>query len=111
MELVYTADLKSVALFELAGSSPAFGTTYNMDFSWRHFRDDEWWRQIPAWKDVDYETFIDHKWQEKNVITNHRNLLHTISDLVSTDFLEDADFEIDYLEILSMEGPLSCVKH
>ena len=61
-----------------------------MTYSWREFRDDEWWRKIPAWKDVDYETFIDHKWQEKNAITNHKKLLKTIQDLVSQDFLEDA---------------------
>ena len=61
-----------------------------MAFQWRHFRDDEFWRHIPVWKDVEYDTFIDHKWQEKNVITNHRTLLHTISDLVCDDFLEDA---------------------
>ena len=61
-----------------------------MDFPWRHFRNDEWWKQIPAWKDVDYKTFIDHKWQEKNAITNHKKLLKTIQDLVSQDFLEDA---------------------
>ena len=61
-----------------------------MTYPWRHFRDDEWWRQIPAWKDVDYKTFIDHKWQEKNAITNHKKLLKTIQDLVSQDFLEDA---------------------
>ena len=42
------------------------------------------------WADVDYKTFIDHRWQEKNAITNHKKLLNTIQDLVSTDFLEDA---------------------
>ena len=55
-----------------------------------HFREDEFWRGIPIWSNVDYETFIDHKWQEKNVITNHKKLLLTIQDLVSDEFLEDA---------------------
>ena len=54
------------------------------------FREDEFWRAIPIWKDIDYETFIDHKWQEKNAITNHKKLLKTIQDLVSDEFLEDA---------------------
>ena len=54
------------------------------------FRNDEFWRKIPLWADVDYKTFIDHRWQEKNAITNHKKLLNTIQDLVSTDFLEDA---------------------
>ena len=54
------------------------------------FREDEFWRSIPIWKDVDYQTFFYHKWQEKNVITNHKKLLKTIEDLVSDEFLEDA---------------------
>ena len=54
------------------------------------FRQDEFWRKIPIWKDISYETFIDHRWQEKNVITNHKTLLNTIQDLVNEDFLEDA---------------------
>jgi len=54
------------------------------------FRADEFWKVIPVWKDVDYETFIDHRWQEKNAITNHKKLLATIQDLVTNDFLEDA---------------------
>ena len=53
-----------------------------MSYPWRQFRSDEFWKRIPLWNDVDYDTFVDHKWQEKNVITNHRTLLHTISDLV-----------------------------
>ena len=54
------------------------------------FRQDEFWRLIPAWENVDYKTFVDHKWQEKNVITNHKKLLGTIQELVNENFLEDA---------------------
>jgi len=54
------------------------------------FRDDEFWKHIPVWKNVDYKTFIDHRWQEKNAITNHKKLLKTIQDLVDDEFLEDA---------------------
>lgn len=61
-----------------------------MDYTWRTFRGDEFWRAIPIWKDVDYKTFIDHKWQEKNAITNHKKLLRTIKDIVDPEFLEDA---------------------
>jgi len=74
-----------------SSTTTAFFTLYiNMERSWRQFRDDSFWQHIPIWKDVSYETFIDHKWQEKNVITNHRTLLNTISDLVSEEFLRDA---------------------
>ena len=54
------------------------------------FRKDEFWKAIPLWKGVEYSTFVDHTWQEKNAITNHKKLLKTIQDLVSDDFLEDA---------------------
>ncbi len=61
-----------------------------MDHSWKIFDDSEFWKHIPLWKDVSYETFTDHMWQEKNVITNHKKLLATIQDLVSEEFLQDA---------------------
>jgi lysine 2,3-aminomutase len=62
----------------------------HMDHSWKIFDDSEFWKHIPLWKDVSYETFTDHMWQEKNVITNHKKLLATIQDLVSEEFLQDA---------------------
>ena len=61
-----------------------------MGFSWRHFRKDEFWKNIPLWKNISHEMFIDHNWQEKNAITNHKKLLQTIQGLVNQEFLEDA---------------------
>ena len=61
-----------------------------MDLSWQKFRNDEFWRDIPLWSDVGYQTFMDYKWQEKNAITTHKKLLKTIADLTSGEFLEDA---------------------
>mgnify|MGYP003110091289 CR=1 FL=1 len=55
-----------------------------------NFRKGEFWRAIPAWKDISYNTFVDHTWQDKNAITNHKKLLKTIQNLVSDEFLEDA---------------------
>ena len=54
------------------------------------FKNDEFWKNIPIWESIDYKTFMDHKWQEKNAITNHKKLLKTIQDLVDDEFLEDA---------------------
>ena len=34
----------------------------------RQLRTDEFWRQIPAWQDVDEATFLNHLWQEKHAI-------------------------------------------
>lgn len=38
------------------------------DLHHRRFRDDEFWREIPAWKEVSREDFADHMWQLKNSI-------------------------------------------
>ncbi len=61
-----------------------------MDFKWRHFRKDEFWKVIPAWNEVDYDTFINHKWQEKNAIPNHKRLFKAIQGVATPEFLEDA---------------------
>ncbi len=49
------------------------------------------WRKIPAYANVDEPTFLDHKWQAKNTITNIKKLLETVQDLVSADFFSDAE--------------------
>ena len=90
-----------------------------MSFTWRQFREDEFWKKIPLWKDVDYKTFIDHKWQEKNAITNHKKLLRIIQDLVDKDVLEDAKngflrgpmairVSPYLLSLISWETPITC---
>ena len=90
-----------------------------MGFPWRQFREDEFWKKIPLWKDIDYKTFIDHKWQEKNAIINHKKLLKTIQDLVDPDFLEDAKNGFSQapmavrvspylLSLISWETPITC---
>ena len=57
--------------------------------SWRQLRGDAFWQQIPAWKDVDEATFLDHRWQEKNAISRPRKLLQAIQDLASIEFMDD----------------------
>ena len=32
--------------------------------AWRELRRDPFWQKIPAWSEVDEETFLDHKWRE-----------------------------------------------
>lgn len=62
--------------------------------TWRNLRKDEFWRQIPAWKDVDYDTFTNVKWQERYAITSPQKLIETVRDLASPEFL--ADFDAGY---------------
>lgn len=57
----------------------------------RNFREDEFWRVIPAWRDVDRETFGSYDWQEKNAITSPKKLVASVQDLVSEDFIADIE--------------------
>jgi len=49
-----------------------------MDIQAQKFRDDEFWRVIPTWEGVDYETFVDDKWQEKNAVTSFKKLIKIV---------------------------------
>ncbi len=55
----------------------------------RNFRDDEFWKQIPAYREIDEATFLDHRWQAKKSITKPAKLLDAVQDLVSDAFIED----------------------
>lgn len=55
----------------------------------QHLLQGEFWRKIPAYKDVDEATFLDHVWQYRNSVKTVDELAHTVQDLVSPQFLED----------------------
>ena len=59
------------------------------DLEWRNLRRDAFWQRIPAWKEVDKETFLSHKWQEKNAATNIKKLLKSVDSIVSEEFVKD----------------------
>jgi lysine 2,3-aminomutase len=59
--------------------------------SHRNLRKDEFWRQIPAWKDVDEATFLNHLWQEKNAIISPERLVAAVQDLASPEFIKDVE--------------------
>jgi len=50
----------------------------------------DFWRKIPAYRDVDEATFLDHKWQSKHTITRPDKLLDVVQELVTPDFIRDA---------------------
>ena len=58
---------------------------------WRNLRRDAFWQNIPAWKDVDEETFLNHKWQEKNAITNPKKLIKAVQGIASPEFISDVE--------------------
>jgi lysine 2,3-aminomutase len=49
------------------------------------------WQKIPAYREVDEATFLDHAWQAKNSITKIEKLLQTVKDFVSPQFVEDVE--------------------
>ncbi len=55
----------------------------------RELLDGEWWRHIPAYADVDEETFLDHRWQTRNSVKSVNDLRVQLGELVSAELLED----------------------
>jgi lysine 2,3-aminomutase len=49
----------------------------------------EFWRRIPAYKDVTEEQFLDHNWQSKHTIIKPDKLLEALQGLVSPEFIAD----------------------
>jgi lysine 2,3-aminomutase len=49
------------------------------------------WQRIPAYKEIDEKTFLDHSWQAKHTITKITKLLEALQGLVSQAFIEDAE--------------------
>lgn len=55
----------------------------------RNLRSDEFWRAIPAFADIDEDTFLNSVWQMKNSVNSSAKLLDTVKDIAPTDWLED----------------------
>lgn len=55
----------------------------------RNLRGGDFWRIIPAYRDVDEATFLDYRWQMKNSVTKVAKLLATVQELASDAFIED----------------------
>lgn len=51
----------------------------------------EFWRRIPAYKEVSEKEFLDHAWQSKHSITRIDKLLAALRGLVDDDFVRDAE--------------------
>ena len=61
------------------------------ELEWRNLRRDHFWQNIPAWKDVDEETFLSHKWQERNAVTNPKKLIAAVQDIATPEFIQDVE--------------------
>jgi lysine 2,3-aminomutase len=59
-------------------------------FEHRNLRQGEFWRQIPAYAEIDEATFLDHIWQARNSVKTADELFATIGDLADPSFIADA---------------------
>jgi lysine 2,3-aminomutase len=55
----------------------------------RQLLDGPFWERIPAYRNIDEKTFLDHHWQAKSSITNPQKLLAAVQDLVPQAFYDD----------------------
>ena len=79
----------------------------------------EFWKAIPIWKDVDYNTFVSTKWQEKNAVSSFKKLIKIVSDVADPSFLKDAQEGFNnapmavrispyLLSLMNWEDPINC---
>jgi lysine 2,3-aminomutase len=59
------------------------------DGAHRVFRTDDFWRTIPAWKDVSKQEFGDHMWQMKNSIKKVEQVKTVLAELCTEEFYQD----------------------
>lgn len=62
-----------------------------VELSHRQFRDDEFWRAIPAWHDVTREQFGDNHWQLKNSITRLKQVSALLGDRIDEALIRDIE--------------------
>lgn len=60
-----------------------------MSIAHREFREDEFWRQIPAWSQIDADQFADHKWQSKNSIRRVSQLKDVLQGKIDESLIDD----------------------
>ena len=61
----------------------------------RRLRSGEWWRELPVYRDVDEDTFLSHRWQNKNSVKSVDDLKSAVGDLVGPEFIADVRDGID----------------
>jgi lysine 2,3-aminomutase len=70
----------------------------------RELLDGAWWHDVPAWREIDEATFLDHRWQNKQSANNAEQLSEIVAPMVDPAFLRDME---DGLRIAMMAIRLS----
>ena len=55
----------------------------------RQLLEGDFWRVIPAYRDISDETFLDHHWQSQHAVTRVDKLAATVGDLLPEPFFRD----------------------
>ncbi len=58
---------------------------------YKNLRQGEFWRHVPAYREIDERTFLDHLWQQRASVKSAEELLETIKDLATPDFIADVE--------------------
>ncbi len=57
----------------------------------REFRDDEFWQEIPGWKDVSREDFGNYLWQAKNSVKKLKEVKEVLGERISDKLIADIE--------------------
>lgn len=55
----------------------------------RDFPESEFWRQVPAYRNVESRTFFDHTWQSRHALTSAHKLPGLLGEVLPADFYAD----------------------
>lgn len=67
------------------------GSPARLDDDHRQLRDDDFWRQIPAYADLSTDEFNDHRFQSRNCVTSIAKLREVLGDRLAESFYVDAE--------------------
>ena len=57
----------------------------------RDLRDDDFWREIPAYAQLNSDEFNDHRFQSRNCVTSLRKLQQVLGDRMDSAFYGDVE--------------------
>ena len=61
------------------------------DMAHKEFRDDDYWRVIPAYANLRTDEFNDHRFQSRNSITSLKKLQQVVGNIVPDSFYQDVE--------------------
>jgi lysine 2,3-aminomutase len=82
--------MNPIATLDPAHVDPPAATLFTGEsLAHRDLREGDYWRAIPAYADTTAAEFGDHRWQQRQTVTNVRQLRDTLGTIVAETFYED----------------------